>query len=90
MNNPDGAFLSPHSLTLMPDSKMFKLNSFNAIGNNLETHSRAYRGSVAHDGFITKFILDRNNGRIIYTISGGGAEFNEIGSCEMATKGSKF
>ena len=92
MNNPDGAFLSPHSLTLMPDAKMFKLHSFNVLGNNLEIYSGAYRGSVAHDGFITKFILDRNNGRIIYTISkqSGGVENNHIGSCEMATKGTKF
>jgi len=92
MNNPDGALLSPHSLTLMPDAKLFKLHSFNVIGTNLEIYSSAYKGSVAHDGFITKFILDRSNGRIIYTISrqSGGVQNNHIGSCERASKGSKF
>ena len=90
MNNPDGALLSPHSLSIFPDTKMFKLHSFSAVGSNLETFSSAYKGSVSHDGFFTEFILDRNNGRIIYTISKGGEKINEIGSCERASKGSKF
>ena len=92
MNNPDGALLSPHSLSLMTDTNMFHQHSFNVRGK-LQVYDSAYRGEVAHDGYVTKWTLDRNNGRIIYEISSQstGKKINEIGQCvNSSNEGVKF
>ncbi len=88
MNNPDQGMISPHRLTLLPDSKTFVAHVDGQTGYYRESSSW-YGGDYYHDDIKIVWKLNRNTGTIIYEISRGSNKIVQTGECNRS-KSKKF